>query len=101
MVDKVGRPAGGDGQGCAIRVPSYRVEMVRELGLARRELAADLRREPNEGEIARRLGWGVEKVRLTIGSMPDAMSLDWPVGIESVSVGDFSRTCRPPTHQAP
>ncbi len=76
-------------KGRTILVPSYRVEMVRELGLARRELAADLRREPNEGEIARRLCWGADKVRLAISAMPDARSLDRPVGIESGSVGDF------------
>ncbi len=76
-------------KGRAIRVPSYRVEMARELARARAELATDLGREPNEGEIARRLGWGVEKVRLTISAMPDTMNLDRPVGIESGSAGDF------------
>jgi RNA polymerase primary sigma factor len=86
-------------KGRAIRVPSYLVEMVRELARARAELAADLGREPNEGEIARRLGWGVEKLRLAISSMPDAMSLERPVGIESGSVGDFTEDVR--TSDAP
>ena len=75
------------------------VQMVRELARARAELAADLGREPNEGEIARRLGWGVEKLRLAISSMPDAMSLERPVGIESGSVGDFTEDVR--TSDAP
>ncbi|MBD0357234.1 MAG: hypothetical protein ICV57_08680, partial [Rubrobacter sp.] len=46
-----------------------------------------------------RLGWGVENVCLTTSFMPDTMSLERPVGIESGSVGDFTEDVR--TSDAP
>ncbi|MDP8972712.1 MAG: RNA polymerase sigma factor RpoD/SigA [Actinomycetota bacterium] len=78
-------------KGRAIRVPSYRVEMIRKLVRADAELAARFGREPAEQEVACELGWDVEEVRLTRRALSDATSLDRPItaDTESDSMGDF------------
>ena len=78
-------------KGRAIRVPSYRAEMIRKLVRADAELAARFGREPAEQEVARELGWDVEEVWLTRRSLSDATSLDRPIATdtESDSMGDF------------
>ncbi len=55
-------------------------EKMRRVRRAREELSAEGGREPTEEEVARRLGWEVEHVRLIVGAMPDAGSLDAPIG---------------------
>jgi len=79
-------------KGRAIRVPSYRVERIRKLGRAHHALFDQLGCKPSEEEVARRLGWDVEEVRLTRSAMNDAMSLDRPVDNENESpssLGNF------------
>lgn len=79
-------------KGRTIRVPSYRVEMIRKLAWARDALLDGLGRKPTEEEVARKLGWKVEEVRLTTSAMNDATSLNLPVGTEDESLsslGDF------------
>jgi RNA polymerase primary sigma factor len=77
-------------KGRTIRVPLYRAEMIRELVRVRAGMAADLRREPTEEELALKLGWDIDEVQLTASAMADATSLDQLVGTEGgSSLGDF------------
>src|SRR5919205_3974820 len=77
-------------QGRTIRVPIHVAEKIRKLGRVYNELSVQRGREPTEQEIAERLGWGVDEVRLTVDVVPDVLSLNSPVSDESVaSLGDF------------
>jgi RNA polymerase primary sigma factor len=78
-------------KGRTIRVPVHMTEKIRKVGRAISELAVELEREPTEEEVARRLGWDSEEVRLTMSAMPDATSLDQPVSSEETAsqLGDF------------
>ncbi len=84
----VGRAIANTGR--TIRVPAYLSDKVRKVGKAQAELCVERERRPSEKEIAEHLGWDVEEVRLVIRVMPDAISLDLPVGLEKTSrIGDF------------
>ena len=78
-------------KGRTIRVPVHMTEKIRKVSRAMSELAAELEREPTEKEVARRLGWDPDEVRLTMNAMPDATSLDQPVSSEDTAsqLGDF------------
>jgi RNA polymerase primary sigma factor len=78
-------------KGRTIRVPVHMTEKIRKVSRAMAELSAELEREPTEEEVARRLGWDPEEVRLTMSAMPDATSLDQPVSSEDTAsqLGDF------------
>jgi RNA polymerase primary sigma factor len=78
-------------KGRTIRVPVHMTEKIRKVSRALSELAVELEREPTEEEVARRLGWDPEEVRLTMSAMPDATSLDQPVSSEDTAsqLGDF------------
>jgi RNA polymerase primary sigma factor len=78
-------------KGRTIRVPVHMTEKIRKVSRAYNELALERDKEPGEEEIADRLGWGIEEVRLTLGAMPDATSLDQPVSNDEQSseLGDF------------
>ena len=78
-------------KGRTIRVPVHMTEKIRKVSRAYNELSAELEREPNEDEVAERLGWAIDEVRLTMGAMPDATSLDQPVSSDETSsqLGDF------------
>ena len=78
-------------KGRTIRVPVHMTEKIRKVSRAYNELSAELEREPNEEEVAERLGWANDEVRLTMGAMPDATSLDQPVSSDETSsqLGDF------------
>ena len=78
-------------KGRTIRVPVHMTEKIRKVSRAISELAVELEREPAEDEVARRLGWDPEEVRLTMSAMPDATSLDQPVSSEDTAsqLGDF------------
>ena len=78
-------------KGRTIRVPVHMTEKIRKVSRAMSELAVELEREPTEDEVARRLGWDPEEVRLTMSAMPDATSLDQPVSSEDAAseLGDF------------
>jgi RNA polymerase primary sigma factor len=69
-------------KGRAIRLPVYMHEKTRKVGKVYSDLHAKLNREPTASEVAERLGWSVEKVRLVMEAMPDATSLDSPAGAE-------------------
>ena len=78
-------------KGRTIRVPVHMTEKIRKVSRAVASLAVELEREPTEEEIAERLGWTLEEVRLTMSAIPDATSLDQPVSTEESSseLGDF------------
>ncbi|MDP9474391.1 MAG: sigma-70 family RNA polymerase sigma factor [Actinomycetota bacterium] len=77
-------------KGRTIRVPVHMAEKIKDMSRAYSALSAELEREPSEEEVAERLGWNTEKVRLVGSAMSDAISLDLPVGAEETSrIGDF------------
>ncbi|MGI8860667.1 MAG: sigma-70 family RNA polymerase sigma factor [Rubrobacteraceae bacterium] len=78
-------------KGRTIRVPVHMTEKIRKVSRAYNELSVEFEREPSEEVVARRLGWELEEVRLTMSTMPDATSLNQPVSSEDTAsqLGDF------------
>ncbi|MDP8939919.1 MAG: RNA polymerase sigma factor RpoD/SigA [Actinomycetota bacterium] len=78
-------------KGRTIRVPVHMTEKIRKVSRAYNELSVEREREPSEEEVAERLGWNLDEVRLTMSAMPDATSLDQPVSTDETSsqLGDF------------
>ena len=79
-------------KGRTIRVPVHMTEKIRKVSRAYSELSAELEREPSQEEISEHLRWTIDEVRLTMEAMPDATSLDQPVGSDDASssqLGDF------------
>lgn len=63
-------------KGRTIRVPVHMGEKIRKVRKAAGVLSAEREREPTAEEVAVRLGWDPEEVRLTMSAMPDAISLN-------------------------
>src|SRR5215216_2697897 len=78
-------------KGRTIRVPVHMTEKIRKVSRAISELAVELEREPTEEDVARRLQWDPDEIRITMSAMPDATSLDQPVSSEDTAseLGDF------------
>jgi RNA polymerase primary sigma factor len=78
-------------KGRTVRVPAHMGEKLRRLAWSRGELTSELGREPAVGELAGRLGWAEEEARFAMTVLPNATSLDRPVGTEesSASMGEF------------
>ena len=78
-------------KGRTIRVPVHMKERIVKVSRTHNELSVELQRKPTDEEIAERLGWTIEKVRLTMEAMPDATSLDSPLSSEETGfrVGDL------------
>ena len=78
-------------KGRTIRVPVHMTEKIRKVSRAYNELSVEREKEPSEEDVAERLGWNLDEVRLTMGAMPDATSLDQPVSTDETSsqLGDF------------
>ncbi len=78
-------------KGRTIRVPVHMTEKIRKVSRAYNELSVEFEREPTSEEVAQRLQWDIEEVRLTMRAMPDATSLDQPVSSDDTSsqLGDF------------
>ncbi|QIN78364.1 sigma-70 family RNA polymerase sigma factor [Rubrobacter marinus] len=77
-------------KGRTIRVPAHMAEKIKDVARAYNALLAERERDPSEEEVAERLGWATDKVRLVVSAMPDATSLDLPVGPEETArIGDF------------
>jgi len=74
----IGRAVADKGRN--IRVPVHMGEKMRKMARTYSGLSAELGREPTDEEVAGRLGWTVEKVRDVKGALPDATSLDKPLG---------------------
>ena len=77
-------------KGRTIRVPVHMTEKIRKMARAYNELAVEFEREPTDEEVAERLGWTIEEVRITMEAMPDATSLDQPVGTDDASSSELS-----------
>src|SRR5215208_2847330 len=69
-------------KGRTIRVPVHMGEKIRKMARTYSELSAELEREPTDEEVAERLGWTADEVRNVKGAMPDAGSLNRPLGSE-------------------
>jgi RNA polymerase primary sigma factor len=74
----VGRAVSDKGR--TIRLPVHMGEKMRKMARAYNGLSAELGREPTDEEVAGCLGWTAEKVREVKSAMPDAASLDKPLG---------------------
>jgi RNA polymerase primary sigma factor len=69
-------------KGRTIRVPVHMGEKIRKMARNYNELLAELEREPTDEEVAERLGWTVQEVRNVKDAIPDATSLNRPLGSE-------------------
>ena len=78
-------------KGRTIRIPVHMGEKIRKMARTYSELSAELEREPTEEEVASGLGWTLEAMRDVKGAIPDAMSLNQPLGSEedASELGDF------------
>ena len=74
----VGRAVSDKGR--TIRLPVHMGEKMRKMARTYNGLSAELGREPTDEEVAGHLGWTIEKVREVKSAMPDAASLDKPLG---------------------
>ena len=72
-------------KGRTIRVPVHMTEKIRKMGRTFNELSVEFERDPTEEEIAQRLGWSMDEVRLTMNATPDATSLDQPVSTDETA----------------
>ncbi len=78
-------------KGRTIRVPVHMGEKIRKMARAYNELSAELDQPPTDEEIAERLEWSVGDVRDVKDAMPDATSLNQPLGSDSDAseIGEF------------
>jgi RNA polymerase primary sigma factor len=78
-------------KGRTIRVPVHMGEKIRKMARAYNELSAELEREPTDEEVAQRIGWTANDVRDVKDAMPDATSLNRPLGSDedASEVGEF------------
>ena len=78
-------------KGRTIRIPVHRGDKLRKMARVYNELSAETEREPQDEEVASRLGWPVEVVRDLKGSLWDATSLNQPIGsdADSSEIGEF------------
>ena len=67
-------------KGRTIRLPVHMGEKMRKMARTYNGLSAELGRVPTDEEVAGRLGWTAEKVRDVKSALPDATSLDKPLG---------------------
>src|SRR5215216_6408178 len=72
-------------KGRTIRVPVHMNEKIRKVYKTHNDLSSEFEREPTEEEVAGRLGWTVDEVRLAMDAMPDATSLDRPMSSEDIT----------------
>jgi RNA polymerase primary sigma factor len=74
-----------------IRVPVHMGEKIRKMARAYNELSAELGRDASDEEVAERLEWTPKEVRDVKGAMPDASSLNQPLGSEedASEIGEF------------
>ena len=78
-------------KGRTVRVPVHMGEKLRRLSRTRGDLSAELGREPTDRELAARLGWTEQESRFASTVLPDATSLERPVGAEegATEMGDL------------
>ena len=78
-------------KGRTIRVPVHMGEKIRKMARTYNGLSAELGRDPSDEEVAERLGWTVDEVLDAKSAMPDATSLNQPLGSEedASELGEF------------
>ncbi len=76
-------------QGKTIRVPVHIVEFYNRVAKASRELTQKLGREPENREIAKKLGVPLKKVDEVCKAVRTPVALETPVGTEDTVIGDF------------
>jgi RNA polymerase primary sigma factor len=78
-------------KGRTIRVPVHMGEKIRKMARTYNELSAEQGREPTDEEVAARLEWTVDEVLDVKGAMPDATSLNQPLGNDgdASELGEF------------
>lgn len=90
-------------QARTIRVPVHMVETINKLSRVSKQLMQELGRDPNNAEIAERMGISEAKVNEIIRISQDPLSLESPVGEEDESkIGDFleDESMKSPTENA-
>jgi RNA polymerase primary sigma factor len=89
-------------QARTIRVPVHMIEQINKVVRESRQLMQMLGREPNDEEIADRLGWSVTRVKSVKNVAREPISLETPIGEEEdSSLGDFieDKDVENPAHQ--
>jgi RNA polymerase primary sigma factor len=77
-------------QARTIRVPVHMIEQINKVVRESRQLMQVLGREPNDDEIAERLGWTAQRVKSVKNVAREPISLETPIGEEEdSSLGDF------------
>ncbi|MEW6109558.1 MAG: sigma-70 family RNA polymerase sigma factor [Nitrospirota bacterium] len=76
-------------QGKTIRVPVHMMEFYNRVSRASRELTQQLGREPDNDEIAKRLGVPTRKVEDVFRAIQDPIALQTPAGDENSTLEDF------------
>ncbi len=77
-------------QARTIRVPVHMIEQINKVARESRQLMQILGREPNDAEVAERLGWSAQRVKTVKSVAREPISLETPIGEEDDSLlGDF------------
>jgi RNA polymerase primary sigma factor len=77
-------------QARTIRVPVHMIEQINKVARESRQLMQILGREPSDEEIAERLGWTAQRVKIVKNVAREPISLETPIGEEEDSLlGDF------------
>ncbi|MDR0389190.1 MAG: RNA polymerase sigma factor RpoD [Spirochaetaceae bacterium] len=77
-------------QARTIRVPVHMIEQINKVVRESRQLMQVLGREPNDEEIAEKLGWTAQRVKAVKNVAREPISLETPIGEEEDSLlGDF------------
>lgn len=77
-------------QARTIRVPVHMIEQINKVTRESRQLMQILGREPNDAEVAERLGWSAQRVKTVKSVAREPISLETPIGEEDDSLlGDF------------
>jgi RNA polymerase primary sigma factor len=89
-------------QGKTIRIPVHFMEFYQRVSKVGREMTQQLGREPENGEIASRLGISERKVEEVFKTMQDPVALQVPVGDDRKTVEDFisDTNCLRPDEEA-
>src|SRR5688500_13555150 len=66
-------------KGRTIRVPVHMTEMIRKVARVYNELSTELEREPTDGEVARRNGGDIDRVKVVQRAIPDGSILHQPL----------------------
>src|ERR671912_644048 len=81
-----------------IRVPVKKPQQTRKMAPTYNELTAELGREPTDDEVAEQLKWSLDEVHAVKNILPDAMSLNKPLGSaeDASEVGDLMEDVQAP-----